>query len=134
MLHELRENRRFDNGVLRPIESEKIAQSAAIDNIGHDRRPLLAIVDRLDERVGRQPAVRLAEVHRPAGRDDADAELLRGVNLRLDQAGDAARRGGIEMNAHEGRCPGFRSSYATVFELHVSVVLAGHRDVDALQL
>ena len=49
------------------------------------------VVDVLDERVRRQPAVRLAEVHRAARGDEADAELLRGADLRLDEPRDAAR-------------------------------------------
>ena len=53
--------------------------------VGEDR------VDVLDERVRRQPAVRLAEVHRAARGDEADAELLRGAHLGLDEARDAAR-------------------------------------------
>ena len=53
--------------------------------VGEDR------VDVLDERVGRQAAVGLAEVHRAARRDDAHAELLRRADLRLDETDDAAR-------------------------------------------
>ena len=64
------------------------------------------VVDRFDERVGRQAAVRLAEVHRPARGDDAHAELLRGANLRLDQAGDAAREDVVVVE--DRRAPGER--------------------------
>ncbi len=48
-------------------------------------------VDVLDELVGREPAVRVAEVHRAARGDDADADLARRLHLRLDQARAAAR-------------------------------------------
>ena len=39
----------------------------------------------LDERVGREAALRLAEIHRAARGDEADAELAGGLELRLDQ-------------------------------------------------
>ena len=48
-------------------------------------------VDVLDELVGREPAVGLAEVHRAARGDDPDAELARRLHLGLDQAGPPAR-------------------------------------------
>ena len=48
-------------------------------------------VDVLDELVGREPAVRGAEVHRAARGDDADADLARRLHLRLDQPRAAAR-------------------------------------------
>ena len=48
-------------------------------------------VDVLDELVGREPAVRGAEVHRAARGDDADADLARCLHLRLDQPRAAAR-------------------------------------------
>ncbi len=48
-------------------------------------------VDVLDELVGREPAVRGAEIHRAARGDDADADLARCLHLRLDQARAAAR-------------------------------------------
>ncbi len=49
-------------------------------------------VDLLDERVRRQAAVGLAEIHRAARGDDADAELARSLHLGLDQALDPARK------------------------------------------
>ena len=42
-------------------------------------------IHRLDGGVRRQAALRLAEVHRAARRDEPDAELARGLELRLDQ-------------------------------------------------
>ena len=45
----------------------------------------------LHDRVGRKPALRLAEVHRAPGGDDADAELARGPDLRFEQALHARR-------------------------------------------
>ena len=45
----------------------------------------------LDDGVGRQAALRDAEVHRAARGDDADAELLRRLHLRLDEPLAAAR-------------------------------------------
>ena len=42
-------------------------------------------VQRLDDRVGRQAAVGLAEIHRAARGDEPDAELLRRLELCLDQ-------------------------------------------------
>ena len=45
----------------------------------------------LDELVGRQAAVGLAEVHRAARGDDADAELARRLHLGLDEPGAPAR-------------------------------------------
>lgn len=41
-----RQNRRFDDGVLRPIETEKIALPAVTDHVGDDLGSRLAIVDR----------------------------------------------------------------------------------------
>ena len=61
------------------------AQAAQPLGVGEDR------VDVLDERVGRQAAVGLAEIHRAARRDDAHAELVRGAHLGLDEPRDAAR-------------------------------------------
>ena len=54
------------------------------------------LVDRLDERVRRQPAVRLAEVHRPARGDDPHAELAAPPAPRPPRArsGRAGRRSG----------------------------------------
>ena len=49
-------------------------------------------VDLLDERVRRQPALRLAEVHGAARRDDAHAELARRPHLGFDEAGLPARK------------------------------------------
>ena len=65
--------------------------------VGEDR------VDVLDEVVGRQPAVRLTEVHRAARGDDAHAELLRGAHLRFDEPRDAARED--VMVVEDGRAP-----------------------------
>ena len=48
-------------------------------------------VDLLDELVGRQPAVRDAEVHRAARRDDPHADLARCLHLRLEDPVAAAR-------------------------------------------
>ena len=45
----------------------------------------------LDELVGRQAALGLAEVHRAARGDEAHAELARRLDLGLDDPGDAAR-------------------------------------------
>ena len=47
------------------------------------------VVAVLHDRVGRQAAVRLAEVHRAARRNDAHAELARRADLRLEQPGAA---------------------------------------------
>ena len=49
-------------------------------------------VELFDERVRRQPALRLAEVHRAARGDDADAELARRAHLRLDEPARPARK------------------------------------------
>ena len=48
-------------------------------------------VEVLDELVGREPAVRDAEVHRAARGDDPHAELAGRLHLRLDEAGPAVR-------------------------------------------
>ena len=63
-------------------------------------------VEVLDELVGRQAAVGLAEVHRAARGDDAHAELARGLHLGLDQAGPAAREDVVVVE--DGRAAGER--------------------------
>ncbi len=45
----------------------------------------------LDELVGREAALGLAQVHRPSAGDDADSELLGRLDLRLEQPGFPAR-------------------------------------------
>ena len=62
--------------------------------VGERRRCLRRgedLVAILDDVVGRQPAVGLAEIHRPARGDDSHAELARGADLRFEQAGHARR-------------------------------------------
>ena len=63
-------------------------------------------VELLHELVGREAAVRDAEVHRAAGRDDADAELARRLHLRLDQALLPAREDVVVVE--HGRAAGER--------------------------
>jgi hypothetical protein len=48
-------------------------------------------VDGLDDRVRRERALGLAHVHRSAGGHDANAQLMRGLHLGLDQARAAVR-------------------------------------------
>ena len=79
------ERRAGSNRDLRPGAGPRLVEREQALRVGEHR------VHLLDEVVRREPAVGLAHVHRPARGDDADAELARGLDLRLDQAG-AARR------------------------------------------
>ena len=63
-------------------------------------------VELLDELVGRQAAVGGAEVHRAARRDESHAELARRLDLRLEDAGPAARED--VMVVEDGRAAGER--------------------------
>ena len=63
-------------------------------------------VELLDELVGRQAAVRDAEVHRAARRDEAHAELARRLDLGLEDAGPAAREDVVVVE--DGRAAGER--------------------------
>ena len=77
--------------------------------VGERRQPLRVgedVVDLLDERVGREAAVRLAEVHRPARGDDAQTQLSRCAHLGLDQPGAAAREDVVVVE--DRRAPGER--------------------------
>ena len=62
-----RQNRCLDHGVLRPVESEKIAHPAVFDDACNNRGPLLTIIDRIDAE--RMPATRIRQnraVRRPS--------------------------------------------------------------------
>ena len=52
---------RFDDGVLGAIEAEEIAQRAAVDDAGDNRRALVAVVERLDAK--RVPAAGVGQDH-----------------------------------------------------------------------
>src|SRR5262249_36579688 len=66
----------------------------------------LALVAVLDDRVRRQPAFGLAEVHRPARRDDAQAELACRADLRLEHPLAAWRKEVVVVE--DGRAAGER--------------------------
>ena len=91
-----RKLRRFPHQLLRDRErragrDRELHHSALVLE---PREPLCVgedLVDRLDEGVRRQTAVRDPEVHRPAGGDDPQAELPRRLHLGLPEPGPAAR-------------------------------------------
>ncbi len=81
----------------RDLRHRPVGERVEALGVGEDR------VDVLDERVRRQAAVRLAEVHRAARGDEAHTDLLRRADLGLDEPGDAAREDVVVVE--DGRAP-----------------------------
>ncbi len=71
----------------------------AVDRVGAGGEDRVVI---LDDRVRRQPAGRLAEVHRPAGGVEADADLARGADLGLEQVAGAVREDVVVIRRRRG--------------------------------
>ena len=107
LLHQLtrdRERRARRDGDLQQVA---VGQRGDALGVGQD------LVERLDQRVGRQAAVRGAEIHRAARGDEAQAELARRLQLGLEDAAAPARedvvvvehgRAARAARARRGRC------------------------------
>ena len=83
-----------------PHEAGLVLEPGEPLGVGEDR------VEVLDEGVGREAAVALAEVHRAARGVDPNAELARGRDLGLHETGDAAREDVVVVE--DGRAAGER--------------------------
>ena len=86
------------------------------------------VVEVLDERVRRQPAVRLAEIHRAARRDEPQPQLAGGLQLGLDETRHASREDVVVVeHRRAARESQLRQARARSRVLHLVVEPGPHR-------